>query len=175
MPTLIDDRCTEQLYKWRDKSDERPNNAYVWSEQPRHHAKERYAYARKILDVCVHHRQRQSAKHRGTSRKSEYAAILRREGEPLRVEFAALADQWRRETQHLSLISKRVSHPAYLRIMGMGKPVVPLLLEELRDRPSHWFVALRFTANTDPVPQGANPSRAREAWLEWGRAERLVK
>lgn len=96
------------------------------------------------------------------------------ETERLRTEFASLAEQWRRETQHLSLISKKVVHPAYLRIIGMGKPVITLLLEELRDRPSHWFVALKFTANVDPVPHGANPSRARDAWLEWGQSEGLL-
>jgi hypothetical protein len=93
------------------------------------------------------------------------------ETERLRAEFNTLAQQWRRETQHLSLISKKVVHPAYLRIIGMGKPAIRLLLEELRDRPSHWFVALKFVANVDPVPHGGNPSRARDAWLEWGRSE----
>lgn len=92
----------------------------------------------------------------------------------LREEFAGLANQWRSETQHLSLVSKKIAHPAYLRIIGMGKPVIPLLLEELRDRPAHWFVALKSTANVDPVPGGANPSQARDAWLAWGRSEGLL-
>jgi hypothetical protein len=52
----------------------------------------------------------------------------------------------------------------------MGKPVVPLLLESLRDSPTHWFAALRATANVDPCAVDANPSQAREAWLSWGRA-----
>ena len=102
------------------------------------------------------------------------SSVQRGQGERLRQEFAACADQWNRDTKHLSLISKKVLHPAYLRIIGMGEPALPLLLEELRDRPSHWFVALRSIANFDPAPQGANPSDAREAWLNWGRAEGLL-
>ena len=100
------------------------------------------------------------------------------EGQPhhdaLRREFEELAEQWRRETQHFSLISKKVSHPAYFRIMGMGEAVVPLLLEALRERPAHWFAALRATANVDPVPHGTNPAAAREAWLRWGAGRGLV-
>jgi hypothetical protein len=91
------------------------------------------------------------------------------ETEQLRQEFTALAAQWRLETQHLSQISKKVLHPAYLRISGMGSPVLPLLLAELRERPAHWFVALRAIANTDPARTATNPEEARQAWLKWGR------
>jgi len=91
--------------------------------------------------------------------------------EQLRQDFSALAEQWRRDTVHLSQIFQKVAHPAYFRIMGLGERVVPLLLEALRDRPAHWFVALKATTNVDPVPSGANPSQAREAWLEWGRKQ----
>lgn len=97
------------------------------------------------------------------------------ETDSLRSEFADLAEQWRRDTQQLSHISKKVAHPAYLRIIGMGEAVVPLLLEALRDRPAYWFAALKSTANVDPVPVGANPSEAREAWLTWGTTKGLIK
>ena len=95
--------------------------------------------------------------------------------EQIRVEFNELAEQWLRDTRHLSLISQKVAHPVYFRIIGLGRPVVPLLLEELRDRPSHWFVALKATANADPVPPGVNPAAAREAWLDWGRQHGLIE
>ena len=95
---------------------------------------------------------------------------LRLEAERLRPEFTALAKQWRQNTRHLSLISKKITHPGYFRITGMGKPVIPLLLEELRERPAHWFAALRATANVDPSPADATPSQSREAWLEWGKS-----
>jgi len=97
------------------------------------------------------------------------------ETERLRPEFAELAEKWIRETKHLSLISKKITHAAYFRIIGMGKPVVPLLLAALRDRPSHWFAALRATANTDPAPPDGNASQARQAWLEWGRSQGYIE
>jgi len=56
----------------------------------------------------------------------------------------------------------------------MGKPALPLLLEVLRDKPSHWFAALRAVANFDPVNPEANPSEARKAWLDWGKSEGYI-
>ena len=91
-----------------------------------------------------------------------------------RAEFVKLADQWRRETIHESQIKKKVAHSAYLRIIGMGKPVLPLLVEALRDRPDHWFPALKAIANTDPAKDAENPGAARDAWLSWASAEGLL-
>jgi len=100
---------------------------------------------------------------------------LRSRSEAYRTEFKTLSEKWYRETRHLSLVAKKITHPAYLRIIGMGEPVIPLLLEALRDRPSHWFVALQATSNENPSPENCNPSQAREAWLAWGRFRGLVE
>jgi hypothetical protein len=102
------------------------------------------------------------------------AGNLKAQSERLRPEFEAPPEQWQRETRHLSQIAKKVLHPAYFRIIGMGEPVIPLLLEALRDRPAHWFTALRATANFDPVTPGSNPSAAREAWLKWRKSQGLI-
>jgi hypothetical protein len=103
-----------------------------------------------------------------------YSAIVRLRSEQIREEFLSLEERWRRDTKHLSQVSKKVVHPAYFRIMGMVERVIPLLLEALRDRPAHWFEALKATANEDPVTQGSSPSIARETWLEWGKRKGLI-
>ena len=87
----------------------------------------------------------------------------------LRREFENLAEQWLRETRHLSVVAKKVTHPAYLRIIGMGKPALPLILDMLQRRPAHWFTALRAIANIDFPGHDVTPSMYREQWLEWGR------
>lgn len=87
-------------------------------------------------------------------------------------QFQTLAHQWRQDTRHLSLMSDIVLNPAYQRIIGMGTPVVPLLLHELKQQPDHWFWALRAITGENPVQpcdRGRLPQMA-EAWLEWGRA-----
>jgi hypothetical protein len=99
---------------------------------------------------------------------------LRHRAEEYRVEFEELSKRWHRETKYLSVVARKLTHPAFLRIVGIGEPAIPLILESLRDRPSHWFSALRATANIDPVPPNANPSEARHAWLEWGRSQGYI-
>jgi hypothetical protein len=62
-------------------------------------------------------------------------------------------------------------HPAYREIISMGKPVVPLILAELEERPDYWFAALRAITGEDPVPNEArgNVRAMTGAWLAWGR------
>jgi hypothetical protein len=86
--------------------------------------------------------------------------------------FQVLADQWRRETRHLSLMSDIVLNTAYQQIIGMGKPAIALILQDLKQQPDHWFWALRSITGENPVQvddRGRLPQMA-EAWLVWGRA-----
>jgi hypothetical protein len=58
----------------------------------------------------------------------------------------------------------------------MGLPVVPLILEELRTNPHHWFWALEVITDENPVPGDArgDMQRIAEAWLDWGRQQGLI-
>jgi hypothetical protein len=59
----------------------------------------------------------------------------------------------------------------YQRIIGMGLPVVPLILEELRREPDQWFWALEAITDENPVPaeDAGNVRAMADAWIEWGR------
>ena len=104
------------------------------------------------------------------------ASALREQAESLRPEFTALAEEWRRDTRFSSSLDDKVLHRAYQSIIAMGKPGVPLVLEELEARRGHWFWALHFmTKGVDPIPEDGNVEVARTAWLEWGRREGLLK
>jgi hypothetical protein len=80
---------------------------------------------------------------------------------------------WIEETGHLSSITKAMMHPSYLRIIGMGRDVLPLLLSELKSSPEHWFVALNAITGEDPVPDGASFGEAVSAWINWGEERHL--
>jgi hypothetical protein len=86
--------------------------------------------------------------------------------------FTQLAAQWRRETGMLSVMSKIIIHPAYQRIIGMGQPVIPLILKDLEQEPDHWFWALQSITGENPVPndQSGNLAQMAQAWIEWGKA-----
>jgi hypothetical protein len=91
-------------------------------------------------------------------------------------QFRELADQWVSETGMHSSMSKKLSHPAYQAIIGMGQKALPLILRELRDRPNHWFTALREIARESPVAESnrSDPMAARAAWLEWGKEKGFI-
>jgi hypothetical protein len=85
--------------------------------------------------------------------------------------FQKLVDQWHHETMDISSLTEMVAHPAYLAIIGMGDVATPLLLNELAQRPSHWFVALAAINRVNPVPaaDAGNFKKMTEAWLKWGQ------
>lgn len=89
----------------------------------------------------------------------------------VRAEFKRLADEWREETGKLSNMRRRVQHASYRAIVRMGPEAIPLLLEELRDRPDWWFLALEEISGRLPVSFGPTHdfSSGRSAWLAWGR------
>lgn len=89
----------------------------------------------------------------------------------LTVRFRALADRWYAETEAISSVSQMAMHPAYQEVIGMGCAVVPLLLQELRQQPQHWFWALRAITGDDPIrpEQRGKVREMTAAWLQWGQ------
>jgi len=85
--------------------------------------------------------------------------------------FRELSEKWRDETGAFSSATKKVMNFHYLRIVGMGMPVVPVILRELQRRPSHWFQALTFITGEDPVKpeEKGDISRMAEAWIRLGK------
>ena len=79
-------------------------------------------------------------------------------------------EQWRAATRFSSNLAAKLSHPAYLSIIALGREALPLIFDDLRNGGGHWFVALRAITREDPVPQEHRslPRLMREDWLRWG-------
>lgn len=90
--------------------------------------------------------------------------------------FDSLATQWRNETAHISSLTRAVSHPAYYKIIGMGRAAVPLMLRRLREQPEFWFWALTSITREDPIPPDAagNVRKMTKAWLDWGKGKGIL-
>ncbi len=89
----------------------------------------------------------------------------------LRERFDRLKAQWRESSRYLSNTAQIAMLAPYQRIIEMGLPAIPLILEELRREPDQWFWALESITDENHVPPKA-AGRVRlmaEAWLEWGR------
>ena len=84
------------------------------------------------------------------------------------VKFHRLAEQWYRETGMISMIHKKSMHPAYQRIIGMGKDALPFIFQELKKKRAHWLWALSAIIDDDVAKPEATLSEAVEAWIKWG-------
>jgi hypothetical protein len=89
----------------------------------------------------------------------------------LLMQFQELVRRWKKERGPTSSAKRMADHPAYRAIVGLGKPVVPLLLAELQREPDHWFIALHELTGAEPVPEEARGriEKMTAAWVEWGR------
>ena len=90
-------------------------------------------------------------------------------------EFNRLVAEWRANTMMFSSPAALAMDRSYQRLIGLGRPAVPLILNELKRRADHWFWALVAITGEDPAAGAADLESARQAWLEWGRAHDLVE
>lgn len=105
-----------------------------------------------------------------------YSLPASRQIETARERFTRLAGKWRSATRFASSVEEQALDPAYQQIIGMGKPVLPLILAELERQSDHWFWALWAITGVDPVSidDRGRVDRMRSAWLEWGRFHRHI-
>ena len=94
--------------------------------------------------------------------------------EPPAVKFKRLAGEWRRDTRFVSAVRRKMAHPAYLKIIGMGKDALPFILKDLDDRPADWIPALISITDENPANPDDNFEQAVRAWLKWGRDRNLL-
>jgi hypothetical protein len=90
--------------------------------------------------------------------------------------FLEHANKWERETGYLSSVTKRVMHPSYQAIIGMGGDVVPFLLRDLQQNRRDWFWALTAITQVNPIsPEDAGKvEQMAKAWLNWGKEKGLL-
>lgn len=77
--------------------------------------------------------------------------------------------EWKEQSRYLSNTAQMAMLRPYQQIIGMGESAVPLILEELRREPDHWFWALESITEENPVP-GDDAGRVQamaDAWIRW--------
>jgi hypothetical protein len=91
----------------------------------------------------------------------------------IETEFRDLAQVWRKETINLSFSHQKAQHQAYKKIIALGWPVVPIILTELKQKPSLWFDALTAITGEDPIvghPEVYGDVKAMaQCWIDWGK------
>src|SRR3954449_13482120 len=94
----------------------------------------------------------------------------------VRNRFHRLSAEWKEQSRYLSNTAQMAMLRPYQRIIGMGTPVVPLILEELRREPDQWFWALESITEQDPVPPEAlgKVRLMAQAWVRWGEQQGVI-
>ena len=84
--------------------------------------------------------------------------------------FQRLRNQWKEQSRYLSNTAQMSILGPYQRIIGMGTAAVPLILDELRREPDHWFWALESITEENPVPpeDAGRVQAMTAAWIRWG-------
>jgi hypothetical protein len=90
--------------------------------------------------------------------------------------FRHLSAWWKRDTEFQSSPARVAMHPAYQRIIGLGREALPLILGDLEKTQAPWFWALRAISGEDPVQAEDRGyiDRMTRAWIRWGTQRKLV-
>jgi hypothetical protein len=72
---------------------------------------------------------------------------------------------------------KVTAHPAFRRIVGMGREAVPYFLREVKRKPSLLVRALQEITGESPVPRESRGriSEIAKAWVAWGEKNGLLQ
>ena len=94
--------------------------------------------------------------------------------ETIESKFRRLSQQWRKETKAISVLRRKVTHPAYQQIIGMGRAPITLILTEMSERPDDWMWALAAITGKDQAPKAASFDEVVNAWIAWGKANNFL-
>jgi hypothetical protein len=83
----------------------------------------------------------------------------------LREKFNGYAEEWIKDTAKSSFMAS--PHTAFLKILTLGEPILPILIETLPTSPRRWLLPLRLIAKDNPVKENATMQEAVDAWLDW--------
>lgn len=89
--------------------------------------------------------------------------------------FDDLVAKWQKDARYESLTYRVAMSLPYQQMISLGSPALPRILACLETDPSpHWFWALRVIAREDPAQDEQTVEGAVDAWLRWGRSNKLL-
>jgi hypothetical protein len=95
----------------------------------------------------------------------------------LEIKFKELLARWKTETGGMSSPSSIRMNRNYQKIIGLGRAVIPLILQELVNKPDDWFYALEMLVddNENPITEDMGFNESTAAWLRWGKDRRILE
>jgi hypothetical protein len=95
--------------------------------------------------------------------------------ETLEQKFRRVADQWKAAVGSISNLDDIRGAAGYAELVALGRPVIPLILNELDSDPFYWFEVLAEITGVDPTPadQAGDVDAMTAAWKAWSRKKRI--
>ena len=88
--------------------------------------------------------------------------------------FSDRANRWHQETDILSSIQAKIFHRDYQEIIGMGKPALPFIFADLRDRGGPWYWALECICRLNPAEGAKTLPEAKKMWLDYAADNNFI-
>ena len=84
--------------------------------------------------------------------------------------------EWMNAIAITSDATRMVTHPAYTRIVALGDPAIPVILQSLRRKPSLLAWVLFDITKVNPVRPADNGKidKITKAWLKWGKKHKYI-
>jgi hypothetical protein len=84
--------------------------------------------------------------------------------------------QWMEGVGPISDPRKIAAHPAYTRIVDMGKPAIPIILRHLKREPSLLAWTLFDITGTNPVrpSDSGKIDQITKTWIKWGKGNKYI-
>ena len=85
--------------------------------------------------------------------------------------FNALKDDWKKNRPRGLDLDHICMHEAYQQIIGMGKPAIKFICEELENEVDFWFWALHAITGENPIPDEDRGKMVtmKMHWLDWAK------
>lgn len=96
--------------------------------------------------------------------------------EPLEDTFTRLSVLWKEHAASLSDPADIKSAPGYRELVSLGPEIVPLILDELRSDPFHWFDVLTDITGEVPFPadDAGDVPKMVSAWRGWAKERQIA-
>jgi hypothetical protein len=89
----------------------------------------------------------------------------------LSTKFDLYSGIWKTETMFSSNISEITNNSAYRSIIGLGKDIIPFIIEDLKQSENHWFYALELLTGENPIKSEHRGiiNLMKSDWLNWAK------
>jgi hypothetical protein len=102
---------------------------------------------------------------------------LSREGDNLmfnneynKLRFNSLLNNWYKETAFSSNLNSIINNKNFVQILSFGKKAIPLIIEEINNKPSYLVWALNIILNKKISKENITISEASRKWVNWWNA-----